>query len=181
MYCKKTVRIQQHINLKCARAPIVDDLILNISLKFFYIFAKHLILYFACFVWYSLFSLRPVTHNVGDLIEQIRSEDRGIDRVVLKTIGELRITVSYVYIISKSCYTSARPATSVTYIYITCSTIVWCEYITVSSSSGCVRDYRSAYEHHNPTVLCACYIHDDDIAVIMCARFASAARHILEP
>jgi hypothetical protein len=36
----------------------------------------------------SLFSLRPVTHSVGDLMEQIRSEDRGIDRVVLKTIGK---------------------------------------------------------------------------------------------
>jgi hypothetical protein len=35
----------------------------------------------------SLFSLRPITHNVGDLIEQLRAEDLGIDRVVLKTVG----------------------------------------------------------------------------------------------
>ncbi|XP_046638231.1 calcium uniporter protein, mitochondrial-like isoform X2 [Daphnia pulicaria] len=41
-----------------------------------------------------LFSLRPVTHSVGDLMEQIRSEDRGIDRVVLKTIDGTRIAAS---------------------------------------------------------------------------------------
>lgn len=42
---------------------------------------------------HSLFSLRPVTHSVGDLMEQIRSEDRGIDRVVLKTIGKDTLAV----------------------------------------------------------------------------------------
>ena len=34
-----------------------------------------------------LFSMRPITNNVGDLIQQIRQEDHGIDRVVLTTTG----------------------------------------------------------------------------------------------
>ena len=33
--------------------------------------------------------MRPITNNVGDLIQQIRQEDHGIDRVALTTTGIL--------------------------------------------------------------------------------------------
>ena len=38
-----------------------------------------------------LFTLRPVTNCVGDLIRQLCEEDHGIDRVVLKTLGKLHV------------------------------------------------------------------------------------------
>ena len=34
-----------------------------------------------------LFTLRPVTNNVGHFVEQLLREDHGIDRVVLKSLG----------------------------------------------------------------------------------------------
>jgi len=38
--------------------------------------------------------MRPITNNVGDLIQQIRQEDHGIDRVVLTTTDGVRIAAS---------------------------------------------------------------------------------------
>jgi len=41
-----------------------------------------------------LFSMRPITNNVGDLIQQILHEDHGIDRVILTTTDGVRIAAS---------------------------------------------------------------------------------------
>jgi len=41
-----------------------------------------------------LFSMRPVSNNVGHLIQQIRDEDHGIDRVALRTTDGVRIAAS---------------------------------------------------------------------------------------
>ncbi|XP_071440063.1 calcium uniporter protein, mitochondrial [Hetaerina americana] len=40
------------------------------------------------------FTLRPVTHTVGDFLRMIRTEDRGIDRVALATTEGVRIASS---------------------------------------------------------------------------------------
>lgn len=40
------------------------------------------------------FTLRPVTHTVQDLINQLTHEDHGIDRIVLRTTGGVRISSS---------------------------------------------------------------------------------------
>lgn len=37
------------------------------------------------------FTLRPVTHNVGDFLEMLRSEDRGIDRAIVLNENGIRI------------------------------------------------------------------------------------------
>lgn len=37
------------------------------------------------------FTLRPVTHNVGDFLDMIRSEDRGIDRATILNEQGVRI------------------------------------------------------------------------------------------
>lgn len=40
------------------------------------------------------FTLRPVTHTVQDLVDQLTHEDHGIDRVVLRTVDGTRISSS---------------------------------------------------------------------------------------
>ncbi|KAA0195983.1 hypothetical protein HAZT_HAZT004151 [Hyalella azteca] len=35
------------------------------------------------------FPLRPVTHTVDTLVQQLQAEDRGIDRVLVRTVGAL--------------------------------------------------------------------------------------------
>ncbi|KAK7076036.1 hypothetical protein SK128_009428, partial [Halocaridina rubra] len=40
------------------------------------------------------FTLRPVTHTVQDFINQLRHEDHGIDRVLLRTTDGVRISTS---------------------------------------------------------------------------------------
>jgi calcium uniporter protein, mitochondrial len=37
------------------------------------------------------FTLRPVTHNVGDFLEMLKSEDRGIDRATILNNSGIRI------------------------------------------------------------------------------------------
>jgi hypothetical protein len=34
------------------------------------------------------FTLRPISHSVGDFQEMLRNEDKGIDRVAVTTLGE---------------------------------------------------------------------------------------------
>ena len=36
-----------------------------------------------------VFTLKPITHTVGDLIQMLKKEDRGIDRATVTTTGEL--------------------------------------------------------------------------------------------
>ena len=36
------------------------------------------------------FTLKPISNTVGDFIGQLHTEDRGIDRVVLRTLREYR-------------------------------------------------------------------------------------------
>lgn len=38
------------------------------------------------------FSLKPVSHNVGDFINMLKSEDRGIDRAIITTSEGVRIS-----------------------------------------------------------------------------------------
>ena len=43
-----------------------------------------------------MFVLRPVTHTVGDLVEMLRQEDAGIDRVVVRNHSGVRIAATTV-------------------------------------------------------------------------------------
>nr|CAD7196684.1 unnamed protein product [Timema douglasi]CAD7398515.1 unnamed protein product [Timema poppensis] len=40
------------------------------------------------------FTLRPISNTVGDFLEMLRHEDRGIDRVTVNTVGGIRIASS---------------------------------------------------------------------------------------
>nr|CAD7262814.1 unnamed protein product [Timema shepardi] len=40
------------------------------------------------------FTLRPISNTVGDFLEMLRHEDRGIDRVTVNTVGGIRIAAS---------------------------------------------------------------------------------------
>lgn len=35
-----------------------------------------------------MFTLKPITHTIGDFIGMLKGEDRGIDRVAVTTVGE---------------------------------------------------------------------------------------------
>ena len=35
-----------------------------------------------------IFTLKPITHTVGDFLEMLKCEDRGIDRASVTTLGE---------------------------------------------------------------------------------------------
>ncbi|XP_066586594.1 calcium uniporter protein, mitochondrial isoform X1 [Prorops nasuta] len=39
-----------------------------------------------------MFTLKPITHTVGDFLQMLRTEDRGIDRAVITTIDDVRIS-----------------------------------------------------------------------------------------
>ncbi|KAK2726550.1 calcium uniporter protein, mitochondrial-like [Artemia franciscana] len=41
-----------------------------------------------------VFSLKPISENIGDLLQNVSSEDRGIDRIVIRTAGGDRIASS---------------------------------------------------------------------------------------
>ena len=38
-----------------------------------------------------VFTLKPVTHTVGDFLEMLRQEDAGIDRAVVRTAAGVRV------------------------------------------------------------------------------------------
>lgn len=40
------------------------------------------------------FVLRPVSHNVGDFLEMLKAEDRGIDRAAILNVSGVRIASS---------------------------------------------------------------------------------------
>ena len=39
-----------------------------------------------------VFTLKPVTHTIGDFLEMLRMEDAGIDRAVVRNTGGVRIS-----------------------------------------------------------------------------------------
>lgn len=40
------------------------------------------------------FTLRPITHSVGDFLEMLRAEDRGIDRATILNDSGVRIAAA---------------------------------------------------------------------------------------
>lgn len=40
------------------------------------------------------FTLRPVSNTVGDFLQMLKAEDRGIDRVVILSLNQIRIASS---------------------------------------------------------------------------------------
>ncbi|XP_022905533.1 calcium uniporter protein, mitochondrial isoform X1 [Onthophagus taurus] len=66
------------------------------------------------------FTLRPVSHTVGDFLTMLRNEDKGIDRVVIKsTNNDIRIAAStsietllqedFVLVVNDKCYNVCSP------------------------------------------------------------------------
>lgn len=40
-----------------------------------------------------MFTLKPVTHTVGDFLDMLRQEDKGIDRASITTIGNALVVL----------------------------------------------------------------------------------------
>lgn len=40
-----------------------------------------------------MFTLKPITHTVGDFISMLKAEDLGIDRACITTIGKLYFNI----------------------------------------------------------------------------------------
>lgn len=65
------------------------------------------------------FTLRPISNTVGDFLEMLKKEDKGIDRVVVKTMDGTRIAAStsietllhddFRLIINDNCYNVDSP------------------------------------------------------------------------
>jgi hypothetical protein len=53
-----------------------------------------------------VFTLKPVTHNIGDFLEMLRTEDAGIDRAVVRTTDGVRVssTTSIQTLLQTACF-----------------------------------------------------------------------------